>query len=261
MLSRSWETSTGYSRTMITGARLVPYAYAGLATLIALNGLAVLVPSLAPAIGVITEPNERSVSEISEALFWFVSSVGFLRLTIREVRASSPIFRIFCYGCFTVLTFTVFGEEISWGQHLGLFDASEEVKAINAQQEFNFHNLNLNLLLGIPPDHPLHGVLWNFGNLLSPAFQLFCVIVWGILPLVRKRFSGALGRLLDAYPTPSRAVSLFLITNMVAYILIDKLLFDVAEILEVGTAATAIMVVLDQLAGADVPETRSTAIA
>ncbi len=91
--------------------------------------------------------------ELVEALLWILSLGTFVYLLYRSRKSGMPFPARFWFAFFALLCFVAAGEELSWGEHLGLVTPSETMQAVNAQQEFNFHNLNIALLLGLSPDH------------------------------------------------------------------------------------------------------------
>src|SRR6185503_18052111 len=106
---------------------------------------------------------------------------------------------------------------------------SAHMAEINAQHEMNFHNLNISMLLGIPPDSPWYPKFKNFNYLLNPLYYLFSCIVWVALPWVQRRNWWAP---LERIPTPDRRIVTFFIANVLAYLVVDKLLWDVGELFE-----------------------------
>lgn len=213
-----------------------------------INGVTHLFPELRPYTGFLTRPNERSLIELAEAGLWLFASISFFRLFLRERRLEGRnALTLLLLLMFGVLGFLVFGEEISWGQHFGLFEPPAEVKALNAQEEFNFHNLNIAQILNVSPDHFLYPQLSSVGNLVSPAFHAFSLFAWGLLPLFL-RSAGRPEWLAAAYPIPKRRTSLFLTLSFVLFVVVDKLLYDVAEIMELCIAITMALVVTDLLA-------------
>lgn len=88
-------------------------------------------------------------------------------------RASSLINklpRLFFYFAATIF-FLGFGEEISWGQRIIGFSTPEDLKQINAQKEFNFHNIHVD------------GT--NFNKLIFGKVLYTCVFIYFLgLPLL-----------------------------------------------------------------------------
>jgi hypothetical protein len=119
----------------------------------------------------------------------------------------------------TFACFVMAGEEVSWGQNVFGFAPPESVRAANAQEEFNLHNLNLRLLLGLPADHWLAPRLENANGILNPAYYLFSATVWIALPLAKRRERF---RLLRAVPVQDVRLAWFLAANILAWIVVDK---------------------------------------
>lgn len=230
----------------MTGSKLVPISFIIVSVLAILNGLTHVFPSISPFVDILTRPNEQSVVEYSEAALWISSFVGFGYLFYRQIKAKGPGFLKLSYFTLALMCFLVFGEETSWGQHFGLIAPSEQVQEINAQKEFNFHNTNLSKVFDLPTEHPLYATLSNAGNLVSPVFQLFCLVAFGFLPLLYKKSPQLFPRFMAHYPAPYPAVSYFVITCFFAYLLINNLFFDVAIIVELAMALTGFMVMLDR---------------
>ena len=212
-----------------------------------LNSLKIPFADLKPFIDVLTNSNEKSVIEFSEALFWFISFLGFSYLAVFSFRQDGINWKAAYYTVFAILSFLVCGEELSWGQHLGFFEASDTFNEINAQGEVNFHNTNLSLMLGIPESSRFYDFFFNAGHLLHPAFHLFLVIVLGVAPLViNKYFKFSSIPLIKSYPIVSFKTSIFIIMCYVGYWVIDKMFYDVGEILEFGLASTALLALWDR---------------
>jgi len=212
---------------------------------IIVNGVTHLFPEIRPYTGFLTRPNERSLIELSEAFLWLFAAITFFIAAYHSRRhATVSTLYSFCLLMFGVLGVVVFGEETSWGQHFGLFEPPESVVAVNAQQEFNFHNLNLTEIFGLASSNPLYEPLKSAGNIISPLFQLCCVLMWGIVPLLL-RLTPPDGFLRRSYPLPDLRISLFLLSAYVTYFVVDKLLFDIAEIIEFAISLTAAMVAAD----------------
>lgn len=230
----------------MTGSRLVPISFAIVVVLALLNGLTHVIPSISPFVDFLTRPNERSVVEYAEALLWISSFVGFSILFYRQLKKKGPGFLKLSYFTLALMCFLVFGEETSWGQHLGFIAPSEEIKQINAQKEFNLHNTNLSKVFDLPEDHPFYEKLSNAGNLVSPIFQLFCLTAFGFIPLLYKKLPTLFPQFMKHYPFPSTPVSYFVIVSFFAYLIVNNVFFDVAIIVELAMALTGLMVMMDR---------------
>lgn len=91
--------------------------------------------NLAPESSLLTLGNEDQPLEYLGAIFWAAAAVlcGY-----RLVRRQQPWLLL---AMWLVLTVLFFGEEISWFQRILGFETPEAVREVNAQQEFNLHNL------------------------------------------------------------------------------------------------------------------------
>lgn len=143
------------------------------------------------------------------------------------------------------LCFVAAGEEMSWGQHFGFIEPSREMAAINAQKEFNVHNVNIAMLLGLAEDHPLYGKLENFSTILGPVFHLLCTMIWLVLPTLRRMGCFVRNALLRSIPVPAVQTMVFLVVNIVVYILVDQLLYDVGERIELAISITVCVASFD----------------
>ena len=79
------------------------------------------------------------------SILFLVASVFFFRafraVGRQDSRDTQSRWRRVAYGLLALLLFVACGEELSWGQHLLGFEPPESIKELNAQQEFNLHNL------------------------------------------------------------------------------------------------------------------------
>ena len=77
-----------------------------------------------------------------DGLFEWLTSINF---------AVASVLYFFCFKksknlMFIVLSFILFfgaGEEINWGQRIFRFETPQELKAVNVQQDFNIHNIEV----------------------------------------------------------------------------------------------------------------------
>lgn len=191
--------------------------------------------------------NGEGLIEIIEAICWLLASITFFILFLRELRKNRFNLVSFWYVFFGIFCFVAFGEEISWGQHIFGFVPSDNVAIYNKQSEYNIHNLNISLILGINPENPLYWYFQNITRLLNPLFYLICSILWFVIPLLR--WVGKLSRykFVVALPLPSLGTVLFCGINILAFLVIDKIFFDFGEIFELSWALVALMVPLDVL--------------
>jgi hypothetical protein len=185
---------------------------------------------------------EHGVLDRTEAVIWLpIVALNAIMLVDAWRRQLASVTRLWFLGM-TLACFVMAGEEVSWGQHVFGFAPPESVAQVNAQEEFNFHNLNLGQLMGLPPDHWLAPRLANFNFILNPAYYLFSIVVWIAIPLARER---RLASWLDSIPTPSRPISTFLAANVVAFLLVDKLVFNAGEIFELALVSTYALATLE----------------
>ncbi len=188
----------------------------------------------------------ESAIEFVEAFLWIAAFGLFSYSTVKTWPRRHP--QRWWFAFFALFCFFAAGEELSWGQHLGIVEPSEALGAINAQGELNVHNLNVAMVLGLAPSHPLYPYLDNFNLILNPLVYLFCTIIWVGVPLVRRYDVLARSAILKTFPLPATGTSVFFAANVVAYAVVDKLLFDVGELFEFAISVTVCMHALDSLA-------------
>ena len=118
--------------------------------------------------------DEDGFIESFTAISFFLTAVIFLILFIRT-RAVILIFFVlaFIFGA---------GEEISWGQRLFGFETPESIESVNAQREFNLHNLNV--FNSVDEEGHKQGISRFFG--FNTLFFLFCLAYGILLPLMMK---------------------------------------------------------------------------
>jgi hypothetical protein len=141
-------------------------------------------------------------------------------------------------------TIVLAGEEISWGQHIFHWETSSGMAQINAQNETNFHNLNLSLLMGLTPDDALYPYFKNANYLLNPAYYLATCILFIALPILHQR---RMLPVIGEVPMPGMRIAAFFFANVVAYLVFDKLFWDVGEIWEFAIVTTFLLTGLHQL--------------
>jgi hypothetical protein len=186
---------------------------------------------------------ETGLLDPSEAMLWLVALVLNARITWAMWKRQGLSLATMWFAGLTFVCFVLGGEEVSWGQHIfGLVKPSEHMAEINAQHELNFHNLNISMLLGIPPDSPWYPKFKNFNYLLNPAYYLFSCIVWVGLPWVQRRGWWAA---LETIPTPDRRIVYYFVASVVAYLIVDKLLWDVGELFEFNLVSVYALAALD----------------
>jgi hypothetical protein len=187
---------------------------------------------------------ETGILDRAEAVLWL--PVVFLNwrmffLSLRQKRG------LVVAGWFLMIglgTIVLAGEEISWGQHIFHWQSSSGMAQINAQHETNFHNLNLSLLMGLTPDDALYPYFKNANYLLNPAYYLAtCILFIGLPVLQRRRLLPIIGDV----PMPGMRIAAFFFANVVAYLVFDKLFWDVGEVWEFAIVTTFLLTALDQL--------------
>lgn len=94
---------------------------------------------------------EDGFIETLGSLFFGVSSIGFFVVAARSnfLKNKSNGLRYSPVIAWALLMFVFMGEEISWGQRIFGFSTPEGLAAINAQHEFNIHNIEfVNTFMG-----------------------------------------------------------------------------------------------------------------
>ena len=186
---------------------------------------------------------ERSVLDRAEAVLWVPAIVLNIRLFLGAFRARAVSVTAGWFLAMTLLVIFLFGEEVSWGQYVFGFAPPDVMLEINAQDELNMHTLDLAYLLGIPPDGSfLYHFLGNFNHILNPLFYLVCCMLFIALPLAKR---GGKWPVLDQIPAPNSGIVLFFSACVLGYLVVDKLIVDVAEIFEFGIATTYALSALD----------------
>lgn len=196
--------------------------------------------------------NGEGLIEYLEAVCWLCSSILFFILFLRYIKINSWNIVAFWLVGFSLFSFVCFGEELSWGQHVFQFETTEILQEYNKQNEFNVHNLNICKICGLPDDDPRCNYLRNFNIILNPLFYLICGIVWFVIPLMKKIGIFDQNILISTLPSPSLSTAIFCGVSLFAYLVIDKLFFDIGEILELSLALVGLMTPLDILAREDV---------
>jgi len=201
--------------------------------------------------GIVYEPfasiTERFVNrqegfiEFIEAIFWLSAFIIYLFLFIQNVKNNKVETLSFWFLFLAIWCFMVFGEEISWGQHILGFNSPDYINEINKQHETNLHNLYLPSIIGLSKNSILYPMFEKLYILPQLVFYLVCSIVWIVIPTVK--WSGTLShsKIIQTVPVHNKGIVVFLCINLIAYIIIDKLFFDVAEIFELSLSLTAII--------------------
>jgi hypothetical protein len=185
---------------------------------------------------------ETGVLDRAEAVLWLPVIVLSALCVLQSYRRQGFSLTTLWYLGMGALCVFLLGEEVSWGQHIIGFESSERMQTINAQGESNLHNLNLALILGIPPASALYPWLTNFNHILNPAYYLLSCVLFIAIPVAK---NGLGWRIVAWIPAPSSRITLFFAANVVAYLAIDKLVFDVGEIFELAITMTFALTALD----------------
>jgi hypothetical protein len=159
--------------------------------------------------------DEDGFIESFTAISFFLTAVIFLILFIRT-RAVILLFFVlaFIFGA---------GEEISWGQRLIGFETPESIESVNAQREFNLHNLNV--FNSVDEEGHKQGISRFFG--FNTLFFLFCMAYGILLPLMMK--IGFVRNIVERIklPVPPLILGVFFLIN---YLLFKALsVFNVVE--------------------------------
>lgn len=91
---------------------------------------------------------EDGIYENVGALFFLLTAIVFFLLATKPKRflsenIKSRNIKSFYFLCLAFLFVFAFGEEISWGQRIFNYATPEAIKEINAQGEFNLHNIQV----------------------------------------------------------------------------------------------------------------------
>lgn len=189
--------------------------------------------------------NSEGLIEFFEAFFWLFSLIIYLIVFLKSIKRKSGFHEKLWLVFFVLFCLVAFGEETSWGQHIFGFNPPESVRLINQQNEFNFHNLNISQLVGLGKESPLYKYLKNFTTIINPLFYLVCSLIWVVFPVTKiftKKFEKGI---FSAMPVPAVSTIIFFGINIVFYIIVDKLFFDVGEVFELAISLTAILSAVD----------------
>jgi hypothetical protein len=178
---------------------------------------------------------ETVLIEHLEATFWFIAFSTYMVIFIKRKSMKAGIIWpvLFMLVCFVAL-----GEETSWGQHYLGYSTPEGLSELNAQNEFNVHNLHIARTLNLPEDHVVHQ-LGFATTYLNYTFYFLCVLLWLVIPAMLnsgRYFKST--KLFRHYPRQSRQFLVLYSLSIVIFLLVDFLLFDAGELFEF-THATA----------------------
>ncbi len=126
---------------------------------------------------------EDGLIEFTGAVFFFATSLAFLFLYINSINRNNLFFgkvlkRNVYFVLLALLFFVCFGEEISWGQRIFEWRTPEILQNLNAQEEFNLHNLWL--FHAKNPDgskKSFMAMMLNMSRLFSLFWFVFCVLI------------------------------------------------------------------------------------
>jgi hypothetical protein len=118
---------------------------------------------------------EDGFYEYLGALFFLLAAVVFL-FTFLKAKNRNVFYLLFALAFLFAA-----GEEISWGQRILNFDTPSTIGAINAQDEFNFHNLNF-----IQHEEGLGSSLKDMLLNLNRFFILFWMTYCILIPIANR---------------------------------------------------------------------------
>jgi hypothetical protein len=176
---------------------------------------------------------ETGLLDRAEAILWVPVVVLNVTLCVGAFRRTGFSLTTLWFLGMSCLCAFLLGEEVSWGQHVFGFQPSQAMREMNAQHESNLHNLNLSVMLGLPPESAIYPWLTNFNHVLNPAFYMLATVLFVGLPVGRRLLAWPL---LESIPTASGEIATFFGANVLAYLVVDKLLFDVGEVFELAIA-------------------------
>ncbi len=185
---------------------------------------------------------EEGILDRAEAVMWVPVIILNLCAGLAYRRQRGSGLRAVWYLALAAGCVFLFGEEISWGQHLLGYESSAHMIEINAQHENNLHNLDLALILGLAPENPWYPWLTNFNHVLNPAYYLACCVLFIAIPVAKDRVGG---RLVEWIPAASTPIAAFLAVNVAAYLVVDKLFLDVGEIFEFALSWTFLLAAIE----------------
>jgi len=149
---------------------------------------------------------EDGLFENLTALAFFLTSLAFLILFIRTRKVIHILFfLLFLFGT---------GEEISWGERIFHFEVPESIAAINAQNEFNIHNLKV---LSSFDENGIKPGLSRYMT-VSAFYLLFCFFYGILLPVFFIRIS-FIRKLVNRIhlPIPPLVLGIFFLINYLIF--------------------------------------------
>jgi hypothetical protein len=149
---------------------------------------------------------EDGLYEYFSATFFLITSLIFLLIFfLKKHILYLLLFFLFIFG---------FGEEISWGQRMLLFDTPEFIKDVNTQSEFNVHNLKIFM-----PQTP-HSTKGYIAKLLdlNVLFKIFYLGWCLFLPLLYSysKFVKTISLKINL-PLPPISIGFFFLLNLTVY--------------------------------------------
>ena len=178
---------------------------------------------------------ETVLIEHLEAAFWIVAFSAYMAILIKRKRAKAGIIWpvLFMLICFVALC-----EETSWGQHYLRYSTPEALSELNAQNEFNVHNLHIARTLNLPKDNALHRLGFATAY-LNYAFYFVCILLWLVIPALLNSGNYLKGtKLFRHYPRQGIPFLVLYSLSIAVFLLVDFMLFDAGELFEF-THATA----------------------
>lgn len=192
-------------------------------------------------------PEAEGFIEQLEALFWLLMTMIYCYLLFNCLKLNGLNLTSLWLIFFLILGFVAFGEEISWGQHFLGVEPPEFIRDINKQNELNVHNLNISHLIGLSEDSFLYNRLSNFTRLLNPLFFILCGTLWFLIPVLKLRGLLPNWKLFANMPVPTVKTIAFCGISFVGLQVIDRVFFDVGEIIELAVSLVAFLSALDLL--------------
>lgn len=162
---------------------------------------------------------EDSYIEYITAFFLLITSVlCFYKATQEEERLPQMLL----FAC-SFLLFFGFGEEISWAQRIIGFETPDNLEKINAQQEFNLHNIHLS------------GVNLNkliFGKILYTGVFIY-FLTFRVLYRRLKWFSNLIDKFKVPLPSPLQSF-LYMLCFSIAFLIRDGEMWEMQEFILAG---------------------------
>jgi hypothetical protein len=153
---------------------------------------------------------EDGLFEFFSALFLLLTSLTFLLLLY--LKKNILYFFLFCLFLFG------FGEEISWGQRMLLFETPEFIKEKNVQEEFNVHNLQI--FSSPPASNPIEKIIYKLLD-MNVMYKIFYFSWCLFLPLLYAYFTFVKTLSIKInLPVPPISIGFFFVINLIIYVII-----------------------------------------